>query len=93
MLDKAVELVKPGGAIVYCTCSIEPEEGEAQIAALLRRNPDVARAPIRAEEVGGLPELLNENGELRTLPSHLPASEPRLSGLDGFFAARLIRCG
>jgi 16S rRNA (cytosine967-C5)-methyltransferase len=93
MLDKAVELVKPGGAIVYCTCSIEPEEGELQIAALLRRNPDVARAPIGAEEVGGLPELLNENGELRTLPSHLPAAEPRLSGLDGFFAARLIRCG
>jgi len=93
MLDKAVELVKPGGAIVYCTCSIEPEEGEMQIAALLRRNPDVARLPIEAEEVGSLPEILNENGELRTLPSHLPAEEPRLSGLDGFFAARLIRRG
>ncbi len=93
MLDKAVELVKPGGAIVYSTCSIEPEEGEQQIAALLRRNPDVARSAIKAEEVGGLSELLNENGELRTLPSHLPAVEPRLAGLDGFFAARLIRRG
>jgi 16S rRNA (cytosine967-C5)-methyltransferase len=93
MLDKAVELVKPGGLIVYSTCSIEPEEGETQIAALLRRNPDVMRSPIVSSEVGGLAEILNQNGELRTLPSHLPAAEPRLSGLDGFFAARLIRRG
>jgi 16S rRNA (cytosine967-C5)-methyltransferase len=91
LLDKAAELVKPGGRIVYCTCSLEPEENEMQISALLRRNPFLSRDPITAGEVGGLPELLNGNGELRTLPSHLPASEPRLAGLDGFFAARLLR--
>lgn len=93
MLDKAVELVKPGGLIVYSTCSIEPEEGEMQIAALLRRNPDVMRVPIEPAEVGGLTEILNQHGELRTLPPHLPAAESRLAGLDGFFAARLIRRG
>lgn len=93
MLDKAVELVKPGGLIVYCTCSIEPEENEMQISALLRRNPDVTRVPIEPSEVCGLPQILNENGELRTLPSHLPNAEPRLAGLDGFFAARLVRRG
>jgi 16S rRNA (cytosine967-C5)-methyltransferase len=93
MLDKAVELVKPGGAIVYCTCSLEPEEGEMQIAALLRRNPDVTRSPIAPDEVGDVAGIINENGELRTLPSHLPAADPRLSGLDGFFAARLSRRG
>ncbi len=93
MLDKAVELVKPGGRIVYCTCSIEPEEGEMQISALLRRNPDVMRLPIDPAEVGHVTEILNENGELRTLSSHLPAAETRLAGLDGFFAARLIRRG
>ncbi len=93
LLDKAIELVKPGGMIVYCTCSLEPEENELQIAALLRRNPGVMRVPIEPGEVGDLPEVLNENGELRTLPSHLPAAEPRLSGLDGFFAARLLRRG
>jgi 16S rRNA (cytosine967-C5)-methyltransferase len=91
MLDKAVEFVKPGGLIVYCTCSLEPEEGEMQIAALLRRNPDVLRMPILPEEVGGRAEIVNGEGEMRTLPSHLPAEEPRLAGLDGFFAARLIR--
>lgn len=93
LLDKAVELVKPGGLIVYCTCSLEPEENEMQIAALLRREAGIVRVPITPDEVGGLPEILNENGELRTLPLHLPAAEPRLSGLDGFFAARLLRRG
>jgi len=91
MLDKAFELVKPGGTILYCTCSIEPEEGELQIPAFLRRNPDVMRQPIAAEEVGGCVEFINENGDLRTLPSYLAAPDPRLAGVDGFFAARLIR--
>ena len=93
LLDKAVELVKPGGMIVYCTCSIEPEENEMQISALLRRQPGVIRVPIMPDEVGGLTEILNESGELRTLPFHLQAADSRLSGLDGFFAARLLRCG
>jgi 16S rRNA (cytosine967-C5)-methyltransferase len=91
MLDKAIELVKPDGVIIYCVCSIEPEEGDQQILSLLRRNPDIMRRPILADEVGGLSELLNENGELRTLPSHLPAEDGRRAGLDGFFAARLVR--
>ncbi len=91
MLNKAFELVKPGGSIVYCVCSIEPEEGDQQIASLLRRNPDVRRSPIRPEEIGGLGELINANGELRTLPSHFPAEDRRMAGLDGFFAARLLR--
>ncbi len=91
MLDKAFELVKPGGTIIYCVCSIEPEEGEQQVAALLRRNPDVIRSPILPEEVGGIQELVNIKGELRTLPAHLPAEDSRKAGLDGFFAARLVR--
>ncbi len=91
LIDKAVELTRPGGTLVYCTCSIEPEEGEAQVAALLRRNPDVARWPIEPHEVGGLAEIVNAQGELRSLPSHLPDDDPRFAGLDGFFAARLRR--
>ncbi|MGD1035596.1 MAG: transcription antitermination factor NusB [Roseiarcus sp.] len=91
LLDKAVGLTKPGGRIVYCACSLEPEEGEGRIAALLRRNPDVRRIPIEAREIGGLDECVNAAGELRTLPCHLAGATPRLSGLDGFFAARLQR--
>jgi 16S rRNA (cytosine967-C5)-methyltransferase len=93
LLDKAVALTRPGGLLVYCTCSLEPEEGEAHISALLRRNPDVRRLPIEANEIGGLAESLSPAGDLRTLPSHLHGSTPRLSGLDGFFSARLQRRG
>jgi 16S rRNA (cytosine967-C5)-methyltransferase len=93
LLDKAVALTRPGGLLVYCTCSLEPEEGEAHISALLRRNPDVRRLPIEANEIGGLAESLSPVGDLRTLPSHLHGSTPRLSGLDGFFSARLQRRG
>jgi len=93
LLDRAVSLVRPGGAIVYCTCSLEPEEGEGQIAALLRRNPDVRRVPVDPSEIGGLTECVTPLGDVRTLPCHLPAATPRQSGLDGFFAARLRRNG
>jgi 16S rRNA (cytosine967-C5)-methyltransferase len=86
-----VALTKRGGTIVYCTCSLEPEEGEAQIAALLRRHPEVTRVPISAEEIGGLAECVTPQGDLRTLPCHLQAATPRQSGLDGFYAARLRR--
>jgi 16S rRNA (cytosine967-C5)-methyltransferase len=91
MIDRALTLLKSGGRLVYCTCSLEPEEGELQIAALLRRNPDVVRVPIKPDEIGGMPECINEHGDLRTLPIHLWTDDPRLSGLDGFFAARLER--
>lgn len=93
LIDGAVNLLRPGGTLVYCTCSIEPEEGEAQIAALLRRNPDVERWPIEADEVGGVTEILNAQGEMRALPCHMADAEPRFAGLDGFFAARLRRRG
>jgi 16S rRNA (cytosine967-C5)-methyltransferase len=91
MLDRAAELAAPQGRIVYCVCSLEPEEGEAQIAAFLRRNPDFRRAPIDSESDGILPEFVNADGDLRTLPYYLPNENPRLAGLDGFFAARVER--
>jgi 16S rRNA (cytosine967-C5)-methyltransferase len=87
LLDCAARLVRPGGLLVYCTCSLEPEEGETQVAALLARNASLVRAPIHPSEVGGLEELIDANGDLRTLPSHLSDS----GGLDGFFASRLMR--
>ncbi len=91
MLDHAMELLKPGGRLVYCTCSLEPEEGEQQISALLRRNPDVMRVPISPAEMTGLEPCINAEGDLRTLPCHLYDRDSRRSGLDGFFAARLTR--
>ncbi|HTS40917.1 MAG TPA: transcription antitermination factor NusB [Xanthobacteraceae bacterium] len=89
LLDHAVTLLKPDGLLVYCTCSLEPEENEHAIASLLSRNPGLRRRPIGADEVGGLAELITPAGDLRTLPSYLPDSDPRASGMDGFYAARI----
>ncbi|BAT58133.1 ribosomal RNA small subunit methyltransferase B [Variibacter gotjawalensis] len=89
LLDAAVAMTKPGGRIVYSVCSLEPDEGETQIASLLARNETVERDAIAADEVGGLAEIINAGGELRSLPSHLANPDPRLAGMDGFFAARL----
>jgi 16S rRNA (cytosine967-C5)-methyltransferase len=92
MLDRAATLLAPGGRLVYCTCSLEPEEGEAHVPALLRRNPDLKLAPI--SEADGIPaEFVTADGALRTLPNAWPNDEPRLAGLDGFFAVRFQRVG
>jgi 16S rRNA (cytosine967-C5)-methyltransferase len=89
LLEKAATLVKRGGVLVYCTCSLEPAEGEAQIRRALDTLP-LALEPVAPADVGGI-ETICRGGFLRTLPSDLPAADPRLSGLDGFFAARLRR--
>ncbi len=91
LLQKAVALLKPGGTLVYCTCSLEPEEGEQAVASLLAAETGVRRAPIDAGEVAGLREIVTPDGDLRTLPCHLPHDDPRLGGLDGFYAARLVK--
>jgi 16S rRNA (cytosine967-C5)-methyltransferase len=91
LLQKAVALLKPGGTLVYCTCSMEPEEGEQAIATLLAAEQGIRRVPVDASEVAGLAEILTPEGDLRTLPCHLPHADPRLGGLDGFYAARLVK--
>jgi 16S rRNA (cytosine967-C5)-methyltransferase len=90
LLDAAARLLRPGGRLVYCTCSLEPEEGERQAEAFLERHPSFEHVPIAPEEIG-LPELVGVTGDLRTLPSQLPLPDRARSGLDGFFAARFVR--
>ncbi len=91
LLERAVALTKPGGRLVYCTCSLEPEENEHIIADFLAREPSVRREPIGALEVFGRSEFITRDGDLRTLPSQLADADSRLSGLDGFYAARLLK--
>jgi len=91
LLLHAVDLVRPGGIIVFCTCSIEPEEGELLVADVLAHEPRLRRRPIIAGEIPGLDGLINAAGELRTLPCHWPDADSRMAGLDGFFAARMTR--
>lgn len=87
LLEAAMDMLAPGGTLVYCTCSLQPEEGPERIARLLDRMPGIARKPIAPAEIGDLSEAVTAEGDLRTLPCHLAAQ----GGLDGFFAARLIR--
>ena len=82
LLDAAARMLEPHGQLVYSVCSLQPEEGEARIADLLKRDPSLERETIRPIEVGGLTELINPQGDIRTLPFHL-------GGMDGFYAARL----
>ena len=85
MLDAASRRVAPGGRLVYCVCSLEPEEGEAQTAAFLARTPGFRPAPMIAGEGGGPPASLAPDGTLRILPHH------RQGGTDGFYVARFVR--
>ena len=93
LLDAAAKLLKPGGRLVYSTCSLEPEEGEAQIAALLTRNEELSLEPVSADELFGQAEWVEPSGCLRTFPYDLALDTPEWSGMDGFFAARLVRAG
>ncbi|MDP9195436.1 MAG: methyltransferase domain-containing protein [Pseudomonadota bacterium] len=85
LLDAAVGMLKPGGVLVYCVCSLQPEEGEHIIREALARHPSLTLQPVTAEETGGLAEAVTPEGFLRTLPCHWPDR----GGLDGFFAARV----
>jgi 16S rRNA (cytosine967-C5)-methyltransferase len=84
-MDAAAKRVKPGGRLVYCVCSLEPEEGEAQIARFLKYNSDFIIAPVIQGEAGAPPASLRPDGTLRILPHHMPG------GMDGFYVARLAR--
>ncbi len=88
MIDRAVAWLKPGGVLVFSTCSLEPEEGEHQMARALHRHR-LEILPVGPEEVGGIADAVLPSGAVRTLPSQMPGPTPRLSGLDGFFMMRL----
>ena len=88
---RAAAWVKPGGLLVYCTCSLQKAEGEDQIARFLAEHPGFERVPVTAAEIGGLETAITPEGDLRTRPDMLANDDPRLAGLDGFFAARLRR--
>ena len=86
MLARAAALVRPGGVLVYSSCSLEPEEGRAQVDRLLERTPDLHHMPIAASEIGAEAEWIVA-GDVRTLPFLLG----EWGGIDGFYISRLQR--
>jgi 16S rRNA (cytosine967-C5)-methyltransferase len=80
MLDAAAQIVKPGGTLVYSTCSLEPEENERQVLNFLERHPDYR---LESPTVWHDPSQLNDRGMLTLLPHR--------HGFDGAFAARMER--
>jgi len=85
LLRNAIEILKPGGVLIYCTCSLQKAEGENQIDALLAENKNVRRLPVAPLDVGGLEAIVTEKGDVRVLPFHMATH----GGMDGFFIARL----
>ncbi|TPN77617.1 methyltransferase domain-containing protein [Mesorhizobium sp. CU2] len=93
LLDHAVHLVRPGGRIVFSNCSLDPLEGEELYRAFLAETAGVTDDPIQPGEFAGIDPFLTPEGTLRTTPADMDLGSPGISGLDGFFAARMRRAG
>jgi 16S rRNA (cytosine967-C5)-methyltransferase len=80
LLSAAIGIAKPGGIVVYSTCSIEPEENQEVVKAAI-----AGRTDVKLDDLGQLlpPSVVSKDGMMQTLPN--------LHGVDGVFAARLKR--
>lgn len=87
LLLRAIDILAPGGTLIYCTCSLQKAEGEYQIEQALSAHQNMIRSEIKKEEIGGYESLINDQGDLRILPHHLSEH----GGIDGFFVSRLVK--
>lgn len=85
MLDHALTLLKPGGRLVFCTCSLLPDEGECQIDEVLKRHPDLTIDRDALAVPGVDPGWITEEGGLRLRPDFWADQ----GGMDGFYMALL----
>jgi 16S rRNA (cytosine967-C5)-methyltransferase len=87
LLRAAIDMLAPGGVLVYASCSLQPEEGVRLIDCALAEALAAERLAIDPAELAGLPVDVTPEGDVRTLPCHLAEQ----GGMDGFFIARLRR--
>ena len=88
LISRAAAMLAPGGTLIYCVCSLEPEEGEMQ--AEWAKGQGLQVSPITASELDGWAAPVTEPGFLRTHPGH-PVPGDKGGTLDGFFVARFHR--
>jgi 16S rRNA (cytosine967-C5)-methyltransferase len=91
LLRKAVQFVAPGGCLIFSNCSLDPTEGELLVAEFLAETPEIVLEPVVAGEVEGIEPFITPRGTIRTTPADLDLGRTAISGLDGFFAARMRR--
>ncbi|WP_336744689.1 RsmB/NOP family class I SAM-dependent RNA methyltransferase [Aureimonas altamirensis] len=91
LLRHAARAVRPGGLLVFSNCSLDPAEGEDVVEAFLAEHAEYRRKPIMADELPGLEAAISPVGDVRTTPAMAPDTNPALAGMDGFYAARLLR--
>ncbi len=87
LLEAAAQMVRPGGLVVYCVCSLQPEECEIPVSTALAAGARLEPVPMAPGDLAGLDDALISGGDLRTLPCHWAEA----GGMDGFYAARLRR--
>ncbi|TAL27874.1 MAG: methyltransferase domain-containing protein [Alphaproteobacteria bacterium] len=87
LLLNAVKMLKPGGMLIYCTCSLQKAEGEDHAIWLLQQGLPVRMEPIKPDELPGIAEMITDRGELRCLPFHWKDT----GGIDGFYVARFLK--
>ncbi len=89
LIDHAIDLLQPGGRLMFCTCSLLPDEGEVQIEAALERHPRLEIDREALLQPGVDPGWITEEGGLRLRPDYWP----ELGGMDGFYMALLRKPG
>ncbi len=87
LLQQAALWVRPGGQLIYCTCSLQVEEGEARVADFLSKTPEFRLNPILKTDLPELENCVQGAGVFRSKPHDLST----LGGMDGFFIARFRR--
>ena len=89
ILNRTTRVLRPGGELTYCTCSIAKEEGERQITAFLQNNSEFRLIPLSPNDFSGtMPaEIFTAEGFIRTFPYHLQS----YGGADSFFIAKMQR--
>jgi len=89
MIDHALTLLRPGGRMVFCTCSLLPDEGEVQIEEALERHADLSVDRAALGRSGLEPEWITEEGGLRLRPDFWGDK----GSMDGFYLACLRKAG